>query len=210
MRCRRLWCVAIVGMIGALHPLHAGAVDSPPKWSVPTLGGVTVKGLPPVTSHIHVDQFGYLPDEHKVAVLSDPRRGLQRRRSFHARTAPRGSPGRGRRGRFRGAPALFDGGNSTLSRGTAAGGSISALSINPGNTTSSTRNRAYVRPYSGSGAEFTRACCARPCGCSITSARPRPTRRRGPWRPGRMGRRSCRTGRRAPSAPRTIPPPPAT
>jgi len=32
--------------------------------------------LPPATSHIHVDQFGYLPDEQKVAVVSDPRKGF--------------------------------------------------------------------------------------------------------------------------------------
>lgn len=31
--------------------------------------------LPPVTSRIHVDQFGYLPDEAKVAVISDPKVG---------------------------------------------------------------------------------------------------------------------------------------
>jgi len=32
--------------------------------------------LPPVTSHLHVDQFGYLPDEQKVAVVSDPQKGF--------------------------------------------------------------------------------------------------------------------------------------
>ena len=52
------------------------AADPPPQWSVAAVHGVTVKGLPPVTSHIHVDQFGYLPDEQKVAVLSDPQRGF--------------------------------------------------------------------------------------------------------------------------------------
>lgn len=76
MRRRQLLCVAVVGMMGALGALRAVAVDAPPKWSVPARGGVTVKGLPPVTSHIHVDQFGYLPDERKVAVLSDPQRGF--------------------------------------------------------------------------------------------------------------------------------------
>jgi hypothetical protein len=38
-------------------------------------GGATLPSLPPVTSHIHVDQFGYLPDELKVAVVSDPQKG---------------------------------------------------------------------------------------------------------------------------------------
>jgi hypothetical protein len=45
---------------------------------VPVLQGVTVVGLPPVTGHLHVDQFGYLPDEVKVAVISDPQRGYNR------------------------------------------------------------------------------------------------------------------------------------
>lgn len=40
-----------------------------------TPGAVTLPALPPVTSHIHVDQFGYLPDEQKVAVVSDPKKG---------------------------------------------------------------------------------------------------------------------------------------
>ncbi len=37
--------------------------------------GAAGAGLPPVTRHIHVDQLGYLPDEQKVAVISDPRKG---------------------------------------------------------------------------------------------------------------------------------------
>lgn len=46
-----------------------------PTYAVPQLDGVTVKGLPPITSRIHVDQFGYLPQEDKFAVVSDPVKG---------------------------------------------------------------------------------------------------------------------------------------
>ena len=52
------------------------ASPTPLKWAVQTLSGVTTPGLPPVNGHIHVDQFGYLPDEHKVAVISDPEKGF--------------------------------------------------------------------------------------------------------------------------------------
>lgn len=48
---------------------------SNPAYSVAKLEGITIKGLPPVNGHIHVDQFGYLPDETKVAVISDPIKG---------------------------------------------------------------------------------------------------------------------------------------
>jgi len=50
------------------------AVDFP-AYSVAPLSGVTIAGLPAVTSHICVDQFGYLPDGSKVAVISDPQKG---------------------------------------------------------------------------------------------------------------------------------------
>ncbi len=50
---------------GAAFPPHA----------VPRLAGETIKGLPAVTGRIHVDQFGYLPDAQKVAVISDPQKG---------------------------------------------------------------------------------------------------------------------------------------
>lgn len=46
-----------------------------PDFAVPRLSGVTIAGLPAVTGRIHVDQFGYLPFEEKVAVVSDPVRG---------------------------------------------------------------------------------------------------------------------------------------
>jgi hypothetical protein len=52
----------------AAEPAH-GATDPAP-------GGVAIRALPPVTSHIHVDQFGYLPDETKMAVVSDPQNGF--------------------------------------------------------------------------------------------------------------------------------------
>jgi endoglucanase len=46
-----------------------------PDLAVPRLEGVTVQGLPAVTSRIAVDQFGYLPGSDKVAVISNPQRG---------------------------------------------------------------------------------------------------------------------------------------
>jgi len=46
-----------------------------PAYAVPRLEGVTIPGLPEVTGHLCVDQFGYLPDEQKVAVISDPVKG---------------------------------------------------------------------------------------------------------------------------------------
>lgn len=46
-----------------------------PAYAVPRLEGVTVPGLPPVTGRIAVDQFGYLPNGQKVAVISDPQKG---------------------------------------------------------------------------------------------------------------------------------------
>ncbi|MEM8891012.1 MAG: glycoside hydrolase family 9 protein, partial [Bacteroidota bacterium] len=38
--------------------------------------------LPTTSSHIHIDQFGYLPDEEKVAVISDPQSGFNSTESF--------------------------------------------------------------------------------------------------------------------------------
>lgn len=46
-----------------------------PAYSVKPLSGVTISGLPEVTSRLCVDQFGYLPDAAKVAVISDPVKG---------------------------------------------------------------------------------------------------------------------------------------
>src|ERR1035437_4596918 len=47
-----------------------------PYGAVPTARGVTIPGLPAVNGLIRVDQFGYLPDEAKVAVLADPQLGF--------------------------------------------------------------------------------------------------------------------------------------
>jgi len=49
--------------------------SSYPAYSVKPFIGVTIPGLPEVTSHICVDQFGYLPNSKKVAVISDPIKG---------------------------------------------------------------------------------------------------------------------------------------
>jgi hypothetical protein len=46
-----------------------------PAYAVSRLSGVTIPGLPPVTGHICVDQFGYLPEGDKVAVINDPQIG---------------------------------------------------------------------------------------------------------------------------------------
>src|SRR5471030_1646855 len=46
-----------------------------PPYAVKPFTGVTISGLPEVTGHICVDQFGYLPDGKKVAVISDPMKG---------------------------------------------------------------------------------------------------------------------------------------
>lgn len=67
-----------VGLVVALPAPPACASESPPRDAVPLPQsiGTTPADLPPITSHIHVDQFGYLPDEQKVAVVSDPRIGF--------------------------------------------------------------------------------------------------------------------------------------
>jgi len=61
-------------MLIALAMSLAGQVVYPPS-AVPRLQGVTIKGLPPITGRIAVDQFGYQPGEVKVAVISDPQVG---------------------------------------------------------------------------------------------------------------------------------------
>lgn len=62
------WAIASASLAIAHGALPTGAV--------PDLHGVDIPGLPAVTSHIHVDQFGYLPGEAKVAVISDPVHGF--------------------------------------------------------------------------------------------------------------------------------------
>lgn len=61
-------------MLIALAMSLAGQIVYPPS-AVPRLQGITIKGLPPVTGRIAVDQFGYQPDGTKVAVISDPQKG---------------------------------------------------------------------------------------------------------------------------------------
>lgn len=60
---------------GAMLLLLGPSAELPP-YAVAQMSGVTVKGLPAVTSRIHVDQFGYLPAETKTAILSDPQIGF--------------------------------------------------------------------------------------------------------------------------------------
>lgn len=52
-----------------------GPTPGYPDFAIPRLEGVTVPGLPAITSRFHVDQFGYRPGFEKVAVISDPQRG---------------------------------------------------------------------------------------------------------------------------------------
>ncbi len=110
---RRLQClVAALGLAVAPGAGRASAADPAPKWSVPAVSGVVTPGLPPVTGHIHVDQFGYLPDEQKVAVLSDPQKGFNAGDHFtpgpllEVRQVADGAAV------FRGAPVLFDRGRT--------------------------------------------------------------------------------------------------
>src|SRR5579862_308310 len=56
--------------------LATSRAQATPAYAVVSLHGVTIAGLPPATSHICVDQFGYLPDGAKVAVINDPQRGF--------------------------------------------------------------------------------------------------------------------------------------
>lgn len=74
-RCR----VALILLFCATCQLMA---QEYPPYAVPRLEGVTIPGLPPVTGRIHVDQFGYLPDEQKIAVISDPQRGYNAADSY--------------------------------------------------------------------------------------------------------------------------------
>jgi len=63
-----MWPVCLVLLVGSYQSPY-------PAYSVRPKLGYTVSGLPEVTSHICVDQFGYLPDEAKIAVISDPVKG---------------------------------------------------------------------------------------------------------------------------------------
>lgn len=63
-------------------PAHPGPTAGYPDFAIPRLEGVTIPGLPAVTSRIHVDQFGYRPGFEKVAVISDPQRGYNAGESY--------------------------------------------------------------------------------------------------------------------------------
>lgn len=63
-------------MLWAAVVLSLGLIQDPyPPYAVKPLTGETIAGLPLVTGHICVDEFGYLPGEQKVAVISDPQKG---------------------------------------------------------------------------------------------------------------------------------------
>jgi endoglucanase len=63
-----MMCLAILAL------LEIQSSNFPPYAVVP-ISGVTIAGLPAVTAHLCVDQFGYLPSGEKVAVISDPVKG---------------------------------------------------------------------------------------------------------------------------------------
>lgn len=62
-------------MLVSLAMMLAAQGSAYPAYAVPRLEGVTIQGLPPVTGRICVDQFGYLPNRGKIAVISDPQKG---------------------------------------------------------------------------------------------------------------------------------------
>jgi len=62
-------------VFGFIFMAQTAGTPGYPAYAVPRMEGVTVPGLPAVTSRIHVDQFGYLPASTKVAVVSDPQKG---------------------------------------------------------------------------------------------------------------------------------------
>src|SRR5690349_15520088 len=64
----------IAPQVAATSP-NASPKSKYPDFAVPRLEGVTKPGLPAVTGRIQVDQFGYLPDSAKVAVITNPKRG---------------------------------------------------------------------------------------------------------------------------------------
>lgn len=75
MRNRVLLGVYGVCLLGAWAAIARQDPKAYPDYAVPRLEGITIAGLPAVTGRIHVDQFGYLPGETKVAVISNPVRG---------------------------------------------------------------------------------------------------------------------------------------
>ena len=67
--------LAIIAALAGPLSCSAGQEGGYPDFAVPRLSGAPVAGLPPVTGRIHVDQFGHMPNEAKVAVISDPQKG---------------------------------------------------------------------------------------------------------------------------------------
>ncbi len=62
-------------MLAALGVLLLQGQTGYPAYAVPRIVGVTIRNHPALTGRIHVDQFGYLPDSPKFAVISDPQKG---------------------------------------------------------------------------------------------------------------------------------------
>jgi len=94
-------------LVGGCSGAGGIAAGEAPKGSVMAPRGVTIPGLPAVTGHIHVDQFGYLPDASKVAVISDPQRGFNAGDHFAPGPQLEIRAAAGGAVVFRGAPALF-------------------------------------------------------------------------------------------------------
>jgi endoglucanase len=79
----RFACAGCLSLLGLAVPGWSNSsADRLPPFALPTLSGTPEPGLPPVTGRIHVDQFGYLPDAPKIAVLSDPQRGYNAHESY--------------------------------------------------------------------------------------------------------------------------------
>lgn len=83
--------------------------SSYPAYCVQPFSGVKTPGLPPVTGHICVDQFGYLPNGKKVAVISDPVKGYNAFDHY--------SPGTKLQIRRRNGKVVFEGGPSLWNNG---------------------------------------------------------------------------------------------
>ncbi|GAB4467168.1 MAG: hypothetical protein OHK0029_38940 [Armatimonadaceae bacterium] len=71
----QLSCQAQPAGSSQTNSANVSAKSSYPDYAVSRLEGVTVPGLPAVTGRIHVDQFGYLPNAAKVAVITQPIEG---------------------------------------------------------------------------------------------------------------------------------------
>jgi len=89
-------------MLTVAVALFMGRMQSSyPAYAVKPFTGITIPGLPEVTGHLCVDQFGYLPSAKKVAVISDPIKGYN--------AFDRYTPGPKLQVRTRGGKAVFIG-----------------------------------------------------------------------------------------------------